>query len=210
MGKNPIQEPFKARTDMIIHTIQRDKPSTTKQLLQSIRQQAPRVDDEEVLHWILSLQKRGLIELSNHDARMRHPKYLLTSKATWFWITSSIIALTVFTILVPTTFPPIIRQCCGLLFVLYLPGFALLKIVRPEPDFSVMSRIALSVGVSIGLTALVVMPLLFFPLQPTSLLLTLILAALTLTLSSIAVKVSRKTSLEVGLTGDLNSGQERE
>jgi uncharacterized membrane protein len=123
-------------------------------------------------------------------------RYLLTAAVSWFWIINSINTVTVVMVFVPDGPVQIIRHVCGSLVVLCLPGFALLKVAIPEQQISSISRLALSVGISIGLTSIVVAPLLFLLPSLTSELVTLLLTALTLALSVIAVKLEYNTYLE--------------
>ena len=52
----------------------------------------------------------------------------------------------------------------GLIFVLFLPGFSLVKILFPTKQLDVFEMVAFSIGMSLALVPLIVLPLNFTPI----------------------------------------------
>jgi len=92
--------------------------------------------------------------------------YLCSLRALWYWviITSALVtAIMVFT--VPENAYPIVytRYIFGAFFVLFLPGFALVRALFPLKGLNDIERIALGIGTSIALATLVGLLLNFTP-----------------------------------------------
>jgi uncharacterized membrane protein len=117
----------------------------------------------------MKLQQEGKIRLQTPE--MPIPKkltsYLNSNQALWYWIT---IALTIATAIVVLAAPedvyPLayLRYVLGTVFILWLPGYALIKALFPrqllllttsEKDLDTIVRISLSIGMSIALVPMV-------------------------------------------------------
>jgi len=106
---------------------------------------------------IYSLSQQGTISLEEPRLPLTFAKYLLNHRSMWFWALASIALITAFSIyLLPQSVPFIYtRFVFGALYVLYLPGFALIQLLYPKNDeLSPIHRHVLSIGLS-----LVLMPL---------------------------------------------------
>jgi uncharacterized membrane protein len=97
-----------------------------------------------------------------------------TDKAVWYWLTiaaGAIAAALVFT--VPESVYPwiYVRNFLGVIFVLFLPGFAFVKalfpismpIKMPTESLESIERIALSLGMSLAIVAIVGLVLYYTP-----------------------------------------------
>ena len=93
-------------------------------------------------------------------------KYLFSSRACWYWI---IIAFCFATAAAAFTIPeeafPFVyaRYVLGSFFVLFLPGYCLIRAVFPEKELDYMERVALSLGMSLILAPLTGLMLSFTP-----------------------------------------------
>lgn len=183
--------------DLIIDTIRVRKPLNVEQLIALVKSQLP-ASDEEVLAAALELQNQEQIDfqdqsLSNSRRGAKH----LKPKQIWYWITVATSAVTMATVfMVPTDAYPwsYIRNVLGLVFVLWLPGFAFTKAVFPErlpfgtlsADMASIIRIALSIGVSIALAPIVGLVLYYTQWGVSLVPITLALLSLTIGLATIA------------------------
>lgn len=175
----------------IINVVEKVKPQTVEQLIKLLQseQVIPRRD---ILDAIIKLQNQGRITLKQPEAQFDFTLtgYILSSKAHWYWTIialSTIIAVLVFTI--PENAYPIVyaRHILGSLFVLWLPGYSLMKALFPEKEMDYIQRIALSIGMSLTLVPFVGLLLNYTPwgIRVTSI--TLSLLALTITFATAAL-----------------------
>ena len=92
--------------------------------------------------------------------------YVFSKQAAWYWITITLALATAVTVLtVPDNTYPIIyaRSVLGVVFLLFLPGFTLIKTLYPSKlpiqtsseNLDTIERVALSLALSISLVPLV-------------------------------------------------------
>jgi hypothetical protein len=158
-----------ALTQDIIQIIKEEKPNNVRQL-EVLLQQKLKLPKSQVLNIILKLQEQGEIEL------MRQPpptspnlaSYLRTNQALWYWITIALATLTLAAVFfIPKSLVPwiYIRNTVGVVFVLWLPGFTLIKALFPikvpftiaNDKLATVERIGLSLGMSLTLVPIVVL-----------------------------------------------------
>lgn len=112
----------------------------------------------EAAKLLYRLKELNLIYLMDPRPPKSFINYLFSSHVIWFWLlTISIMLTLIFIYLTPQT-PPFIylRYVFGLLFVLYLPGAALIELLYPKPSsLSQLERLALSIGLSLASVPLV-------------------------------------------------------
>ena len=128
----------------------------------------------------------GEIKLIDPDPPRDYIEYLSRpAYSLWFWISISLVALTLITIYLTEILPPIIylRYILGSIFVLFLPGMSLIEALYPvENELSPLERLALSIGLSLALVPLVGLVLNYTPwgirLTPILISLTLLTVAL--------------------------------
>ena len=109
---------------------------------------------------IISLQNDGKLILSSPPEPV--PKvlgdYLFSFHVAWFWIIiilSISTTIAVFTI-AENSYPLVyIRYVLGTVFVLFLPGYSLIKTLFPTKEIDNIERTALSIGMSLALVPLV-------------------------------------------------------
>jgi len=155
------------RTQIIIEIIKERKPQTVKQLVSLVKERL-QIPEQEIIESILRLQSEEKIDLLKQSPRAppKLPAYLKTEQALWYWLTMAIAIATaavVFTI--PENYYPwvFIRYVLGMIFVLWLPGYAFIKalfptqvpIKLPTETLDAIERIALSAGMSLALVPIV-------------------------------------------------------
>jgi len=151
----------------IIQIIEEKKPQNVNQLAILVHEQL-HITEEQALDTILELQNQGKIKLESQiqPTTLNLTSYLRTNQALWFWITV-VLALSalVAVFLVPENLAPwsYLRNIIGAVFVLWLPGYALIKALFPvnlpiktsARDLNTIERIALSLGTSLAIVPLV-------------------------------------------------------
>jgi len=154
-----------------------------------------------VARHLYQLWRDGELKLVNPQPPSSLAQYAGSVYSLWFW------ALTLFMVLIGSAIyllpqiPPYVyfRYVVGSLFVLYLPGFALIEALYPNrEDLEPLERLALSIGLSLALVPLVGLVLNYTPwgirLDP----IFVSLAFLTIALGAVAV--ARKfTYLKMGV-----------
>jgi uncharacterized membrane protein len=99
--------------------------------------------------------------------------YLKSSRSIWYWVTL-ILALTTSMLVyaIPANMYPwaYLRNVLGILFVLFLPGYALTKIIFPNKfsaegseNLGIIIQIAFSIGTSIALVSIFGLILYYVP-----------------------------------------------
>lgn len=178
--------------EQIIQLVKKEKPENLEQLLKLTKERLP-LKDEEALKHIMQLINQEKIRLKEPSKPTPQPlkAYICSSEAYWFWTTTILAiatAITVFT--VPEDAYPIvyIRYVLGSIFVLWLPGFTLIKALFPSKrELDTIERIALSIGLSLAIVPIVGLLLNYTPWGIRLTPITLSLLALTITLATAAV-----------------------
>lgn len=178
------------------------KPETTNALVKLVQQKYS-LPAEEIMNILLQLESENKIRFAKKTRIMRPTSfslnaYLISTETIWFWLTMALViaAATAVFIIPADTYPLVyIRQTLGVLFVLFLPGFAFIKMLYPSKvpmttsseNLDAVERIAFSFGLSIALTAMTGLILNYTPwgirLNP----ITFSLMALTTVLATVAV-----------------------
>lgn len=189
----------KELTQTIIQVIREEKPQTIEQLVILVKKKLP-IPAQKIIELTLKLQNEGKISLAKQQppASPKLVAYLKTEQALWYWLTMAIAIATaavVFTI--PEDFYPwvYIRYVLGIIFVLWLPGYAFIKalfptqvpIKLPTESLDAIERIALSAGMSLALVPIVGLLLNYTPwgIRLTPIVLSLL--ALTIVFSTAAI-----------------------
>jgi len=144
---------------IIIGIIAERKPQNVRQLVALVKEKMP-LSDEKILDAVLKLQSQGKIKLDSSALSA-------SSKSTlWYWATIAIAAITVAVVfIVPEDFCPwsYLRQVLGIVFVLLLPGYTILKALFPlqvpiktsTENLDNIERVALSLGMSIAIVPII-------------------------------------------------------
>ena len=197
------------RTQIIIEIIKERKPQTVKQLVSLVKERL-QIPEQEIIESILRLQSEEKIDLLKQSPRAppKLPAYLKTEQALWYWLTMAIAIATaavVFTI--PENYYPwvFIRYVLGMIFVLWLPGYAFIKalfptqvpIKLPTETLDAIERIALSAGMSLALVPIVGLLLNYTPwgIRLTPIVLSLL--ALTIVFSTAAIIREHQAKMKI-------------
>ena len=110
---------------------------------------------EEVAKRIYALRDAGMLSMVDDDPPRSLPSYLASAYSLWFWALLALVCATVAVVYFSPGPLIYIRYALGSLFVLFLPGFALIELLYPKKaDLSQLERIALSIGLSLALVPL--------------------------------------------------------
>jgi hypothetical protein len=192
-------------TETIIKVINEKKPQSLKQLITMLKESLD-LEEKVILESVLKLQAEGVINLENQALQSQSlTTYLKTREARWYWLTITVGALAavlVFTIS-ENVYPWFyVRNFFGVIFVLFLPGYASIKALfpvnmpakTPTKDLETIQQIALSIGMSIALVSIVGLLLYYSPwglnLAP------IILSLFALTLVFATVALARKYNIK--------------
>ncbi|MHA2052972.1 MAG: DUF1616 domain-containing protein [Candidatus Hodarchaeales archaeon] len=154
--------------DKIINLVKETKPETVEGLIQ-ISVTNLQLSKETVLQHIIDLENEGrlILHYQEKEIPVELQDYIRSSHATWFWIIIILAlgtTLTIFTI-TEDAYPLIyIRYILGSIFILFLPGYCLIKTLFPSREIDDIERAGLSIG-----TSLVIVPLIGLVLNYTSL-----------------------------------------
>lgn len=186
-------------TKFIIEMVSLNKPETTNSLIKLVQQKYT-FSEKEIITILLQLETENKIHFAKKlpTINVTSRPSVFSASLMWYWVTIAIAimtAITVFTI--PENAYPLIyvREILGTGFVLFLPGFVLLKtlypfktpIASPSANLETIESIALSIGLSIAFTAIVGMALNYTPWGVRIVPITLTLIAVTLIFATTAV-----------------------
>jgi hypothetical protein len=151
----------------IIKLIEERKPQDVKQLIALVKEQLP-LSEDKILNAVLNLQSQGKIKLDNQPlpASQKLAAHMKTGYALWYWVTIAIATITVAVVFtVPEDFYPwsYIRNALGIIFVLWLPGYTVIKALFPTQvpiktsteTLDNIERVALSLGMSIAIVPII-------------------------------------------------------
>jgi hypothetical protein len=151
----------------IIRIIKEENPETVDRLIERIIEQNPGISRQKILQAVTKLQDQDKLKLtSTTSLTPQISSYLRTSQATWYWITLILTALSIICIFtIPENAYPIVimRYILGAIFVLWLPGYTLIKALFPntlpfktsDKNLDTIERIALSSGMSLALVPII-------------------------------------------------------
>jgi len=205
---NKKQEENAIIKEFILQIMEKEKPKDVQQLTSMIQQKfsSPK---HKIIEHILRLQSEGKITLkeTSPSIPLKLTEYLRSTQAYWYWTT---VILTITTTILIFTIPedayPIVyaRYLLGSIFVLFLPGYSLIKALFPTKvpiptstkELDNIERIALSIGMSLALVPIVGLLLNYTPWGIRLTPITISLLALTLTLSTAAIIREHQTRTE--------------
>jgi len=175
----------------IAEVIKKNNPKTVKELVKLLQPKHP-ISEQKILEHILRLENQGKIVLTEHQPPLFPllKNYLFSEKADWYW---TIIALAVATSALVFTVPenayPIVyaRYLLGSIFVLFLPGYSLIKALFPTKELDNIERLALSIGMSLAIVPITGLLLNYTPWGIRTTPVTLSLLALTTIFATAAI-----------------------
>ena len=144
--------------DKILEKVNERNIKTVEELLLTIEMELG-ISKDIALKLVVDLQNEGKLKLTQPVKEV--PKgffnYIRSTHATWFWITIILViatTITVFTIQEDALPLVYIRNILGILFILFLPGYSLIKTLFPKHEINIKERIAFSIGTSIAIIPL--------------------------------------------------------
>jgi hypothetical protein len=146
-------------SDKILELVVKKSPETVESLIDEAHR-ALGTPKDVLLRHVIELQNEGKLNLTTPPESIpsRLNSYAISSHAAWFWaiiVLAFSTIVTVFTIS-ETTYPVVyIRYVLGSIFVLFLPGYTLIKTLFPTKEIDNIERTALSIGMSLALVPLV-------------------------------------------------------
>jgi hypothetical protein len=152
---------------LIIRTVETAKPDSVQQLIDQVQTLSSK-SKQEILDRIMQLQQEEKIHLKppQTPSLEKFSSYLGSNHAVWYWITMTLTLATMLVVFVvpENDFPLVyLRYLLGIIFILWLPGYAFIKALFPRPlplrtsdkDLDTIERAALSLGMSIALVPIV-------------------------------------------------------
>lgn len=182
----------------IVQLVTNTKPENVNDLIHQVKQSFP-ISEKEILARISYLQDKRKIRLEILRPQSSGLKdFLRSSESYWYWATVVTIAATILAVFfVPESLYPImyVRYVLGAIFILWLPGYALVKalflrelpVKTADGTLDSIERFALSIGLSLALVPMLGLVLNYTPWGITLMPVTLSLAALTASVATIAV-----------------------
>jgi hypothetical protein len=178
----------------ILDVINHEHPTTVSQLVTLVRATTDR-PEQEIVDRILLLQDQGRIVL--HDQlplTLTFKDYVLSVHAYWYLLIVVFAAATATLVLANLEQVPVIgtlvtyaRYVFGSIFVLFLPGYSFIKALFPVKEIDNVERAALSIGMSLAITAINALVLNYTPWGIATTPITLGLLGITVTLSTAAL-----------------------
>ena len=190
--------------EYILNTISNESPKTVGQLVNSIQRKS-NLPREEIMQHVLFLQDKRKILLQNElPISHKFRDYLFSIRAYWYLTIVALVIITTIIIIANLENTPIIgniikyaRYLFGSIFVLFLPGYSLIKALFPLKEIDNVERTALSIGMSLAIVAINALVLNFLPWGISTTPITLGLLGLTLAFSTIAVMREYQIMLEL-------------
>ncbi len=153
---------------VIFKTISEKKPQSVKQLATMLRELGYR--EKETFEVIDQLRSQGVLKFGDESIKSVYN----ISDAAWYLLTIAMGTITsVLVFLIPSNFYPwaYARNVFGLVFVLFLPGYAFVKAIlrfKPsqKPDsqsFEIIETIAISISLSLALVSIIGLALYYSP-----------------------------------------------
>jgi hypothetical protein len=173
LSKN--QKPNEPTKDLIIKVVKERNPETTDQLIRFV-QETTSLPKKQIIVILNQLEAEDKLHFNNKREVPSAPNrtYLFSSESAWYWtIIAFALATALSVFVIPQDLYPLayVRNFLGVIFVLFLPGYAFMKALlqRKVPfkttseTFDTIERVILSIGLSIALTPMVGLILYYSP-----------------------------------------------
>ncbi len=121
--------------DFIIQTVEKQNPETASQLIRLV-QQTYNLPEKEIKDLLMQLEAEDKIHFTPKEglAPASFVAYLFSSRSLWYWTTIAVAVATTITVFtIPPDWYPLayVRNVLGVIFVLFLPGYAFMKALFP-------------------------------------------------------------------------------
>jgi hypothetical protein len=148
--------------------------------------------DEAIMERVLRLESQGKVFFEEAPATVPSSlmEYFFSGWAVWFWVVFGLAsAASVSVFVVPEDAFPLVyaRYVFGSVFVLFLPGYSLIRALFGSKELDDIERFALSIGLSLALVPMAGLLLNYTPWGIRTTPVTFCLFALTLVFASAAV-----------------------
>jgi len=175
----------------LIGVIGNEHPETLEEAVKLARLRFSE-SNEAIMERVLLLESQGKISFEKPPATVASSlvKYLLSGWAVWFWVVfgSAAVASAMVFVIPEEAFPFVYaRYVFGSIFVLFLPGYSLIKALFGSEELDNIERFALSIGLSLALVPMAGLLLNYTPWGIRTTPVTFCLLALTLVFASAAV-----------------------
>jgi len=175
----------------LVKAVGNEHPETLEEAVRLARLKFPE-SEEAVMERVLRLESQGKIFFEKPPATVPSSltEYLFSGVASWFWVVFSLATVaSVMVFVVPEGAFPVVyaRYVFGSVFVLFLPGYSLIRALFSSKELDNVERFALSVGLSLALVPLAGLLLNYTPWGVRTMPVTFCLLALTLVFASAAV-----------------------
>ena len=182
----------------IIQIVKDKHPKTIQQLVKLVHQENP-LPQQEIIEHILNLQNQGKLTFKKDTTfiPLTLKSYLKSSHSYWYWTIIAIALATTTTVFtIPENAYPIVytRYVLGSVFVLFLPGYSLIKALFPTKELDNIERTVLSIVMSLTLVPITALLLNYTPWGIRTTPVTLSLLALTITFATIALMREQEIS----------------
>jgi uncharacterized membrane protein len=152
------------------------KPQTKQDLVKLLLGKVS-LSTKQINQVLLDLENENKIRFTKQDIAIdaSFQEYVFSKKAAWYWKSALLAIITVLTVfLIPENAYPLIyiRISLGIIFIMFLPGFALMKMLFPakmqprtskDPKLDLIERNFLCVGLSMVLVPIIGLGLNFLP-----------------------------------------------
>lgn len=191
--------------DIIIKTAREKHPETASQLISFVHQKT-NLSEEEIMNKLNHLETEGKIHfnIKQELVSVSFGTYLLRSDSAWYWTIIGIAIATMITVFtISQDWYPIVyfRNVLGIIFVLFLPGYAFVKALFPakvpietsSESLESIERVVLSVGMSIAFTSIVGLILYYTPIGIGLVQITISLLAFTIGFATVGIVREHQT-----------------
>jgi uncharacterized membrane protein len=162
--------------ELIIEVVGTQKPQNTNELIQLIIEKTG-LPKQNITNLIIQLETENRLQFNKQTNQPTDIKqYAKSKKTVWFTATIALCIATVLAVFTigEETYPlTYIRQVLGVIFVLFLPGYAFIKLLFPSKmpivfqtnteTMDNIERIALSIGMSLAIVPMVGLVLNYTP-----------------------------------------------
>jgi hypothetical protein len=154
-------------SQIIQNTVKSQHPQTVKQLATTLMDDSS-IEEAEFVATVKTMANNGTLTLGppSYDVETVLDYLFTFTLSGWLWVSFLTITLSLLAVsFIPDVFPlDAIRWVLGSIFVLYLPGFSLIRLLFPKgKEIDSLERFALSIGLSLALVPLIGLVLNFAP-----------------------------------------------
>jgi len=145
--------------DLIIELIKVKEPPSIEQLVKLITAET-NIREKDAFKIVLAMENAGKIRLTRPPDKIPSSfhDYVFSEYTIWFWsiiIISVVTMSAVFTVTSDNSSLIFLRYIFGTVFLLFLPGYSLIKVLFPGKNIGNLERIVLSMGLSLSLLPVV-------------------------------------------------------